>query len=151
MALASPGTGLLELLAFAVLVLAGLGTLRLPLDLWALLVIALGAVAFFVALRGARHAGLAGALGRCCSSAGSAFLFGDAGRRPAVHPLLAVAVSVLTVGLFWLLPCGEGIALPARRAAARSRCRARAGGRGAHAARSVGLGLRWRGAVERPL
>ena len=34
MALVSPGTGLLEVAAMPVLILAGVGTLRVPIDLW---------------------------------------------------------------------------------------------------------------------
>jgi membrane-bound ClpP family serine protease len=40
MAIVSPGTGLLEVGAVAILVMAGLGTLSLPVDPWALAVIA---------------------------------------------------------------------------------------------------------------
>jgi membrane-bound serine protease (ClpP class) len=107
MALASPGTGLLELAAFAVLVLAGIGTLRLPIDLWALLVIALGAAAFGGALR-ARRAQLWLLFSALLLSAGSAFLFGMPAWRPSVHPLLAATVSVLTVG-FFRFAVGRGI------------------------------------------
>ncbi|MBM3121764.1 MAG: hypothetical protein FJZ97_06215, partial [Chloroflexi bacterium] len=107
MALASPGTGLLELAAFAVLVLAGIGTLRLPVDLWALLVVALGAAAFGAALR-ARRAQLWLVLSAMLLSAGSAFLFGLQAWRPTVHPLLAATVSVLTVG-FFRFAVGRGI------------------------------------------
>lgn len=107
MALASPGTGLLELAAFAVLVLAGIGTLRLPVDLWALLVIALGAAAFGGALRAPR-AQLWLVLSALLLSAGSAFLFGMQAWRPTVHPLLAATVSVLTVG-FFRFAVGRGI------------------------------------------
>jgi membrane-bound serine protease (ClpP class) len=107
MALASPGTGLLELAAFALLVLAGIGTLRLPVDLWALLVIALGAAAFGGALR-ARRAQLWLVLSALLLSAGSAFLFGMQAWRPTVHPLLAATVSVLTVG-FFRFAVGRGI------------------------------------------
>ena len=107
MALASPGTGLLELAALAVLVVAGLGTLRLPLDLWALLVIALGAAAFGAALR-AHRTQIWLVLSALLLSAGSAFLFGLPAWRPTVHPLLAVTVSVLTVG-FFRFAVGRGI------------------------------------------
>jgi len=107
MALVSPGTGLLEVAAMTVLFLAGVGTLRVPIDLWALLVIGLGAVGFFVALR-TRRMQVWLVLSALLLSAGSAFLFGMQAGRPAVHPLLAVTVSVLTVGFFWVA-VGRGI------------------------------------------
>ena len=107
MALVSPGTGLLEVAAMTVLLLAGVGTLRVPIDLWALLVIGLGVVGFFVALR-TRRMQVWLVLSALLLSAGSAFLFGMQAGRPAVHPLLAVTVSVLTVGFFWVA-VGRGI------------------------------------------
>jgi len=115
MALASPGTGLLELAAFVVLVFAGIGTLQVPVDLWALLVIALGVAAFVVALR-ARHTQIWLALSALLLSAGSTFLFGMQAWRPTVHPLLAIIVSVLSVGFFWF---AVGRAILSQRAAPR--------------------------------
>jgi membrane-bound serine protease (ClpP class) len=101
MAIASPGTGLLEVGAFAVLILAGLGTLRVPLDLWALGIVALGVVLFIGALRWKRTA-LWLVLSALLLSVGSAFLLGMEAGQTAVHPLLATAVSILTVGFFWI-------------------------------------------------
>jgi membrane-bound serine protease (ClpP class) len=101
MAIVSPGTGLLEIGAFAVLILAGLGTLRVPLDLWALGVIGLGVVLFVGALRWRRTA-LWLVLSAVLLSVGSAFLLGMEAGQTAVHPLLAAAVSILTVAFFWV-------------------------------------------------
>jgi membrane-bound serine protease (ClpP class) len=101
MAVVSPGTGLLEVGAFVVLILAGLGTLRVPLDLWALGVIGLGVALFIGALRWRRTA-LWLVLSAVLLSVGSAFLLGMEAGRTAVHPLLAAAVSILTVGFFWI-------------------------------------------------
>ena len=115
MALASPGTGLLELAAFAVLVVAGVGTLRLPVDLWAVLVIAAGVAALGIALR-ARRTQLWLALSALLLSAGSTFLFGMQAWRPNVHPLLAIVVSVLSAGFFWF---AVGRAVLSQRAAPR--------------------------------
>jgi len=101
MAIVSPGTGLLEIGAVAILVMAGLGTLQVPVDLWALAVIAVGAVMFVGALRWKRTA-LWLVLSAILLSTGSAFLLGLQSGQPAVHPLLAAAVSALTVGFFWI-------------------------------------------------
>ena len=101
MAIVSPGTGLLEIGAVAILVMAGLGTLQVPVDLWALAVIAVGVVMFVGALRWKRTA-LWLVLSALLLSTGSAFLLGLQAGQPAVHPLLAAAVSALTVGFFWI-------------------------------------------------
>jgi len=101
MAIASPGTGLLEVAAVVVLIMAGVGTLSVPLDLWALGVIGLGAVLFVGALRWRRTA-LWLVLSAVLLSVGSAFLLGMEAGRTAVHPLLAAAVSILTIGFFWI-------------------------------------------------
>ena len=101
MAIVSPGTGLLEIGAVAILVMAGLGTLQVPVDLWAVAVIVVGAVMFVGALRWKRTA-LWLVLSALLLSTGSAFLLGLRAGQPAVHPLLAVAVSALTVGFFWI-------------------------------------------------
>ncbi len=101
MAIVSPGTGLLEVGAVAVLVMAGLGSLSLPVDPWALVVIGAGVGLFLGALRWRRTA-LWLVLSALLLSAGSAFFLGRLAGQPAVHPLLAVVVSALTVGFFWL-------------------------------------------------
>jgi membrane-bound serine protease (ClpP class) len=101
MAIVSPGTGLLEVGAVTILVMAGLGALRLPVDLWALGVIGVGVVLFLGALRWRRTA-LWLVLSALLLSVGSAFLLGMQAGQPAVHPLLAAVISALTVGFFWL-------------------------------------------------
>jgi membrane-bound serine protease (ClpP class) len=107
MAIASPGTGLLEVAAVVVLIMAGVGTLSVPLDLWALGVVGLGVVLFIGALRWRRTA-LWLVLSALLLSVGSAFLMGMEAGRTAVHPLVAVAVSLLTVGFFWIA-VGRGL------------------------------------------
>lgn len=101
LAIVSPGTGLLEVGAIVVLILAGLGTLQVPIDLWALGIIGLGAVLFVGALRWRRTA-LWLILSAVLLSVGSAFLLGLEAGRTSVHPLLAAAVSLLTIGFFWI-------------------------------------------------
>jgi membrane-bound serine protease (ClpP class) len=101
MAIASPGTGLLEVAAVIVLIMAGVGTLSVPLELWALGVVGLGLVLFIGALRW-RRTTLWLVLSALLLSVGSAFLLGIEDGRTEVHPLLAAAVSILTVGFFWI-------------------------------------------------
>jgi membrane-bound serine protease (ClpP class) len=102
MAVLVPGTGALELLAFAALVLAGLGTFVVPVNEWALIPI-LAAMAFFVLSLRQRQTTLWLVLSAVALSLGSAFLYGETSGAPAVHPLLAVLISVLTLGYFWLI------------------------------------------------
>jgi membrane-bound serine protease (ClpP class) len=99
LALLAPGTGLLEVGALITLLVAGWSVYNLPIHLWALGVLLLGGFLFVLALRKPdRGAYLAIAV--IALAIGSAFLFKGQGWRPAVNPVLAVVVSVLTVVFF---------------------------------------------------
>jgi membrane-bound serine protease (ClpP class) len=100
MAAVTPGTGLLELTALTALAIAGFGTLVQPFNLWALIPLALGAVFFGLSLR-RRQEAVWLTLSAVALSVGSVYLYGDE-TGPAVHPLLAVVLSLSTVGFFWL-------------------------------------------------
>lgn len=101
LAVLSPGTGVLELLTLAALTGAGLGTLVLPLNAWALILLAAGVVFFVLSLRLDRFE-LWLILSAILLSLGSVFLFRTSSPGPAVHPVLALIVSLLTLGYFWL-------------------------------------------------
>ena len=101
LAVVTPGTGVFELLAFLALAFTGAGTLVVPINGWAFAVLVVGAVLFILALRGRREALWLG-LSAVVLSLGSAYLFGVEGGAPAVHPLLAVLVSLLTLSFFWV-------------------------------------------------
>jgi membrane-bound serine protease (ClpP class) len=96
-----PGTGLLEGLAIATLTLAGLGMLSVPINLWALALLASGAVLFLLSVW-RKWTGVWLGLSALTLSLGSVLLFQPIEGRVAVHPLLATVVSILTVGFFWL-------------------------------------------------
>ncbi|MEE8122245.1 MAG: NfeD family protein [Anaerolineales bacterium] len=100
LAVVNPGTGVLEILALAALGGAGLGTMFVPLNAWALIVLALGGVLFVASLRLPRPE-IWLAFSALALSVGSVFLFQPAGGGVAVHPLLALSVSLLTLGYFW--------------------------------------------------
>jgi len=101
LAVVSPGTGVLELLALAALGAAGVGTLFAPLNAWALLLLLAGAVFFVLSLRFIKpEIGLI--LSALSFSIGSTFLFQPKQGIVAVHPVLALVVSLLTIGYFWL-------------------------------------------------
>jgi len=100
LAVVNPGTGVLEILALAALGVVGLGTIYVPFNAWALIVLVLGGVLFVASLRLPRPEIWLGLSGLALS-VGSVFLFQPVGGGVAVHPLLALSVSLLTLGYFW--------------------------------------------------
>lgn len=101
LAVVSPGTGVLELLALLALGAAGAGTLFAPLNAWALLLLLAGAVFFVLSLRFIKP-GIGLVISALAFSLGSTFLFEPQQGIVAVHPILALVVSLLTIGYFWL-------------------------------------------------
>lgn len=102
MAMFTPGTGLLEAGAVIALLLAGWGIYREPVNLWALLVLLIGVFPFLLAVRRSGRL-LFLAVANIAFVIGSAYLFrSEAWWRPAVHPILALVVSVLASGYLWL-------------------------------------------------
>jgi membrane-bound ClpP family serine protease len=102
LALLSPGTGLLEVLALFSLVLAGYSIANLPVNSWALLLLLFGVFPFVLALRKSGRV-IFLAVMILALIVGSLFLFpGEAWYQPAVNPLLAIVVSVFGGGFLWL-------------------------------------------------
>ncbi len=101
LAIVSPGTGTLEVLAFFALAGAGLGTLFLPPNGWAVVVLVMGVVFLILSLK-MRRVELWLGLSAVAFCLGSVFLFRLEEGGPAVHPLLAIVVSLMTLGYFWL-------------------------------------------------
>ena len=102
LAMLSPGTGVLEILGLIMLILAGYSIYNLPINWWALLVLLVGFVLFFLAIRRPKNiAYLATSIAALVI--GSAFLFrSDDWWLPAVNPFLALAVSLFLGGFFWV-------------------------------------------------
>ena len=101
LALLQPGTGALELAAVVSFVLVGLSTLVLPLNVWAVLVLVVGAIVFIISLRRERpDVWLVAAA--IIVIAGSIFLFWTPTGGIAVNPILATIVSILTLGYYWI-------------------------------------------------
>ncbi len=101
LAILTPGTGLLEIGALFALLLAGWAVLNRPVNYWALGVLIVGVVPFFVAVRRSGQLVYL-ALSILALVVGSVYLFRGEGLRPAVHPALALIVSTLVVGLLWI-------------------------------------------------
>lgn len=102
MALVSPGTGVLEALALLLLAGAAVGMLTWPVNPLAFISLALGAASFVLSLIQRSRAGMWLLASAILISLGSIFLFEDASGGPAVQPVLAIAMSALTVLLFWV-------------------------------------------------
>jgi len=102
LALVSPGTGALEVLAFLAMAIVGIGTLWVPFNAWALGVIAIGVFCFGASLRFKKNGQVWLVFSAIALVFGSAFLFRGIERGPAVSPIIVIPVSLLTVGYFWI-------------------------------------------------
>ena len=103
MAVLTPGTGLLEIGALFGLLLAGYGIYNLPINYWALAILILGVFPFIWAVRKSGQMIYLG-VSILALVLGSVFLFqGDAWWKPAVHPVLAIVVSLFVGGFFWIV------------------------------------------------
>ncbi len=102
LALFAPGTGLLEIGALFMLVLAGFSIASQPFNWWALAILLLGVVPFILALRRSRRI-LYLILALASLIIGSIFLITTPEGYPAVNPFVAVVTSVLVGGTVWLI------------------------------------------------
>ncbi len=101
LALFSPGTGLLEIGAFFLLVLAGYGAANLPINWWAVAILVAGVFPFLFAVRKSRQNGYL-IVSLIALTVGSVFLFQPAEGLIAINPWLALITSSLTLGFLWL-------------------------------------------------
>lgn len=103
LAVITPGTGVLEVIGIFVLLLAGWAVYSLPINYWALVILLLSIVPFVVAVVKKGHRLYLG-LSIIALVVGSVFLFrGDVWWRPEISPVLAVIVSLLVGGFFWIV------------------------------------------------
>lgn len=102
LALLAPGTGVLEVGALFALILAGWAVYNVPINLWALIVLLLGVLPFILAVRRTGNL-IFLVISIIAMVVGSAFLFQGQGLQPAVNPVLAIVVSSLTGGFFWVV------------------------------------------------
>ncbi len=102
LALFTPGTGFLEVGVLIAIGFAGYAVYTLPINLWALILLVVGVVPFLLALRKyKRWILLIPAVASIV--VGSIFLFRVDSGAPAIHPALAIVVSVVAVGLLWII------------------------------------------------
>lgn len=101
LALATPGTGLLEAGALISLTLAGYGIYNLSFNGWALVLILLSVVPFVYSLQKPKRE-LYLALSIIVLIVGSIFLFPSQTGGPAVNLLVAFVASVLVAGFLWI-------------------------------------------------
>lgn len=103
LALLNPGTGLLEIFALFLLLLAGFGIYNLPINWWSLLVLLAGAVMFILAVFRTKKNFLFLIISIVAIMTGSVFLFsGGSWWKPSVDPVLAAMVSVSSGAFFYL-------------------------------------------------
>jgi membrane-bound ClpP family serine protease len=102
MALFAPGTGILEVGALFVLFLAGWEISQLEINLWALVVLVLGVIPFFLAVRKSRNLVFL-AIALVAFVIGSTYLFqGASWYQPGVNPILAIIASILASSYLWI-------------------------------------------------
>ena len=103
MAILTPGTGILEVSALFMLILAGWGVFNLPINYWALILLVIGVFPPVIALRRTKKTYYL-TISVVSLVVGAAYLLrGNTWYRPAVSPGLAMAVSVFIGGLFWIV------------------------------------------------
>ncbi len=101
LALVTPGTHIMEGGAFLLLLLAGYEAFILGFNYWGLAILVLSLVPFIYAIRRPKQ-GWALGLAILMLIVGSLYLFHGDGFIPAVHPLAAILVSIITAGFLWI-------------------------------------------------
>lgn len=116
LALFSPGTGFLEVGALFALVLAGYGIVNLPVNVWALAILGFSLIPFALAVRTRKGRNRLLFLGGSVLAflIGSALLYPWNGIQPGVSPVLIVLLSVLALGMAWLMATKSVEAIEAR-------------------------------------
>jgi membrane-bound serine protease (ClpP class) len=99
-AIVAPGTGLIELIALLLIGASAYMVSKIGMNLWALIVLLLSVIPFFLAIRSKNSlpyliASIAMIIG------GSLFLFTGSNLRPLVDPFLVIGVSALAGTFVW--------------------------------------------------
>ena len=102
LSLFAPGTGVIEIGALFLLVLAGFSIASQSINWWALALLLVGVVPFLFALRRSRRI-LFLVLALASLIIGSTFLLTTPEGNPAVNPFLAAVTSITSGGTVWLI------------------------------------------------
>ncbi len=102
LALVSPGTGLLEVVAIGLIILSGWLIAQLDFNWYALVLLILGVFPFLWAVRKTQKWYFL-VISLIALTLGSTFLFVDENWRPIVNPAVAILVNLLVIGFFWLV------------------------------------------------
>ena len=103
MAILAPGTGILEIMALFLLMIAGWGIFNLPINYWALALLILGVFPPVIALRMTKKMYFL-VISVTSLVIGSAFLLkGGTWYSLAINPGLAIVVSILIGSMFWII------------------------------------------------
>jgi membrane-bound serine protease (ClpP class) len=102
LAIVTPGTGLLEVGASFLLIIAGYAVYHLGFNFWALIVLVASLAPLIFAIQKPKRE-WALALSILCMIVGSLYLLPGTGFVPAVNPVLAVVVSALSAGFLWIV------------------------------------------------
>lgn len=100
LALATPGTGLLEIGGLFLIVLAGYGLYTLSFNWWALLIMVLSAIPFVYSLEKPKREPFL-ILAILMLIAGSLFIFPRSVPQGGVSPVVALGASALVAGFLW--------------------------------------------------
>ncbi len=100
LALITPGTGVLEVLAALILIGAGYITSQIGLTLWALILLIVSVVPFFYGIRKPKR-GIFLIISLVGIVIGSAYLFPSNGWLPVVNPFLVIITSSLISLFLW--------------------------------------------------
>jgi membrane-bound serine protease (ClpP class) len=101
LAVITPGTGLYEVLTLITLGMAGVGLFYIPINAWAFIPLILGMVAFLSSLWVKKRERIFLGVSAILFSLGSVYLFQSTWDEPAVNPLLAIIISLSTLGFYW--------------------------------------------------
>jgi membrane-bound serine protease (ClpP class) len=99
-AIVAPGTGLIEIAALFLIGVSAYMVYNLGMNLWALIVLLLSVVPFFIAIR-SKNSLLYLVITIVMLIGGSLFLFTGSGGAPSVSPLLAIMISALAATFIW--------------------------------------------------
>lgn len=100
LAMFTPGSGVLELIALICIIFVGYAAMRLGINWWAALILLLGIVPFVFALRRAKNWGFL-AVVIAATIIGSYFLFPKQPDQPGLNLWLVIGLSVLSTVLIW--------------------------------------------------